>query len=1064
MKKKLLLIIVMFLFITNVNALTFNVNLTNIEDKGNNGTIGSITNIDIPNKTIDAYFQDIGDEVNFELTVTNTGDRAGTLRSITITPSNDKIEYTTNLPEGGLAINGNDFNTVTIKAKVLEGAQNGTSSSEIKIRYTYDEGSCPEGEILSDDESMCLCPEGTERNENGICVKPEKETIECKDDEIYNETKKMCEKKVVPTPDGKVTPSNPKTMDNIILITLLFVVSGLGIYAVMFRRLKTKKSKITAGVITGVTTLTLSFTVLAGVFGLDNLLGAIINPITKSKEITITVNEEIDLIETWDGNCDLDVAELTPSNIFDGGSGTESDPYQVKTAEQLSCFAKSVNNGTTYEGQYIKQTKNIKLNDHLIDQVIAGDLSNAHVWISAGDYRLDPAPYFAGTYDGDNKIISGLYITDNSIYSEPNSSGNYKGMFGYAINATFKNMELSDVYMINTTGNYGNTGALLGYGFKSLNLDNIKTYGAGRLKNNSAGIVAYFNGNNEGGVSINRVENNIDLYFEEQGSGIIHYVERIPSSSTPNLVIKNTKNNGNLNYASNVSSMNGGILGRLYAPANVLVANSANTGDFIFDDRTGSMFGGIGGSWDVEKVTMENSYNTGDFYNTGSTFNSGGLMGGLLGIVYGQELTGNNLYNSGNIDFKDERVNFNGMDHYSNNGINAHDSLGGIFGYVSSNRLTLTNSYNTGHFSLYGIYVGGLIGKAARSADNLIENCYNVGDITSTSFTGGLVGYYKGTLTKSYNTGDLTIFAGFDSGGLIAQGERSTSTFVNNSYNAGDIVVTTFGKQNQIGGICGFSCSIENSYNRGNMDFKHQPWSVGGIIGANAGDIKNVYNSGDILVENIVQEARSYPSTMYVSGINGSSSYGTGSGDQNAYNLGNITASYNGVNNIPFGISGVTYANATNSVNAGNITVTINQPYTESRSFYIAGISLWSKVTNSFNAGTITLDDSPLGHSMYDEEFTNAYGDTYKHSIYLGEINSMRTSGSSNNKFNTDPAKLPYYCPNNSWTTCTQEDYDTAGVYTNEDTPDILSIINGDNAFNTELDEEGLPTLRVFNE
>ncbi len=1064
MKKKILLFLLMFMFMTNVSALTFNVNIENIENAGNNGTIGRITNIDLDNKTVDAYFQDIGDEVNFSITITNSGDRAGTLREIAFEPGNDKIEYSSDLPSGGLAINGHDFNMVTIKAKVKEGAQNGKTTSEVKIKYTYDEGSCPDGEILSEDESMCLCPEGMERNEAGICVKPEK-PVECAEDEIYNTEKKICEKKVIPVdpdkPTPKPIPSNPKTLDNIILITLLFFVSGLGIYAVLFKKLKTKKSKIVGATITGVATLSLSFTVLAGVFGLDNLLSAIVNPITKSKELVITVNEEIDLIETWDGNCDLDVAELTPSNIFDGGSGTESDPYQVKTAEQLSCFAKSVNNGTTYEGQYIKQTKNIKLNDHLLDQVIAGDLSNAHVWISAGDYRLDPAPYFAGTYDGDDKIISGLYITDDSV--SQHQYGNYKGLFGYAVNATFKNMELSDVYMINTTGNYGYTGALLGYGYKNLTLDNIKTYGAGNLKGYSAGIVSYFNGNREGGFTLNRVENNIDLYFSESGSGIIYYAEGIPSSSTPNLVIKNTKNNGNFYYTSGTSSLFGGILGYLYGSPNVLVANSGNTGNFTFDENIGSQFGGIGGAWNSSKITLENCYNTGNFTNTGATFR-GGIMGGLIGMTYGSELTGNNLYNSGNIDFKDERINFEGMDHYDNNGINPQDTVGGIFGYVSSDRLTLTNSYNTGHFSLYGIYVGGLIGKAARSADNLIENCYNTGDITSTSFTGGLVGYYKGTLTKSYNTGDLTIFAGFDSGGLIAQGERSTSTFVNNSYNTGDILVTTFGKQNQIGGICGFSCSIENSYNRGNMDFKHQPWSVGGIIGANAGDIKNVYNSGDILVEDIVQEARSYPSTMYVSGINGSSSYGTGSGDQNAYNLGNITASYNGVNNIPFGISGVSYANTSNSVNAGNITLTINQPYTESRSFYIAGISLWSKVTNSFNAGTITLDDSPLGHSIYDEEFTNTYGDTYKHNIYVGEINSHKVNGTTNNKYNTDPAKLPYYCPNNSWTTCTQEDYDTAGVYTTEETPSILSIINGDNAFNTELDEEGLPTLRVFNE
>ena len=81
MKKKLLLIITMFIFITNVNALTFNVDITNIEDKGNDGTIGSIENIDVNNKSLDVLFQDIGDEVSFSITVTNTGDRAGTVSS-----------------------------------------------------------------------------------------------------------------------------------------------------------------------------------------------------------------------------------------------------------------------------------------------------------------------------------------------------------------------------------------------------------------------------------------------------------------------------------------------------------------------------------------------------------------------------------------------------------------------------------------------------------------------------------------------------------------------------------------------------------------------------------------------------------------------------------------------------------------------------------------------------------------------------------------------------------------------------------------------------------------------
>ena len=44
MKKKILLFISLLLIMTNVKALTFNIDLTNIEDKTNNVSVGTITN------------------------------------------------------------------------------------------------------------------------------------------------------------------------------------------------------------------------------------------------------------------------------------------------------------------------------------------------------------------------------------------------------------------------------------------------------------------------------------------------------------------------------------------------------------------------------------------------------------------------------------------------------------------------------------------------------------------------------------------------------------------------------------------------------------------------------------------------------------------------------------------------------------------------------------------------------------------------------------------------------------------------------------------------------------
>ena len=1054
MKKKLLLIIGMFLFITNVNALTFNVDLTNIEDKGNNGTIGSIERIDVANKELDVLFQDIGDEVNFDLTITNSGDRAGTLRSISVEPSNDKIEYTTNLPEGGLAINGNDFNTVEVKAKVLAGAQNGKTSSEIKIRYTYDEGSCPEGEILSDDESMCLCPEGTERNETGICVVPEKEDkIECKDDEIYNETKKICEKKVVPvTPDGKGTPSNPKTMDNIILITLLFFVSGLGIYAVLFKKLKTSKQRKTVGALVGVITLTASFTVLAGIFGLDNLLGAIVNPITKSKELVITVNEEIDLIETWDGDCDITGA-LTPDNVFDGGSGTESDPYQIKTANQLACFAKSINEGETYEGKFIKQTKHIKLNDKLNEQAEAGDLSNAHVWTSAGYYLSDTVSEiktFSGTYDGDNKIISGIYITGESAPA----GYTFKGFFGHTTNATLKNMILSDTYSSVRSA----TGVLLGYGYGNLTVDNIITYGTLKTDGwDNAGLISKCDGNSTGNISITNVENNINIDgINSYHSGI---VDRITAAAL--ITLRNDTNNGNI--VLETGSFTGGIAGYIDNSNNLVIDNCANNGNIT--NGLSAYVGGLFGDIDCN-FTMTNSYNTGDI----GGITKGHPFGGLIGYN-GWTGTLDNCYNSGDISRDGNHI--EGLTYDEDNNYDKSSGVGGLIGYASS--ITITNSYNTGNISGWSIYVGGIVGSGRTVT---IENSHNDGDISAASYVGGIAASgWDTTVRNSYNTGDIITFGTTPrTGGII--GGFGGDIF--NSYNEGDILITAKYDNVLSGGLCAQCGMVKNSYNRGNITSRYNALDLAGI--AYIGYVENCYNSGTITFEDTSPNLRRdeyssyYDSATYMSGIYDQADYYNGEAPKNNYNLGDIIVNrneqdyseWNSGQTIQIGGISRQWSDTTNSVNAGNIIVNINSRLRDRNTIYLSGITN-NGGSNNFNAGTITIDDSALTTPLVNDLADNGE----KHYIAIGEIGWGYEDSYRGNKFNTNQNNKALgclYAVENGLTepeyigTCLLENSVLVGTYTDEETPSILSIINGDDAYNDELDEYGLPTLKVFNE
>ena len=85
---------------------------------------------------------------------------------------------------------------------------------------------------------------------------------------------------------------------------------------------------------------------------------------------------------------------------FAGGTGTKDDPYQIATAGQLAKLAKEVNSGVpeqTHSGEYFKLTAPI-------------DLSGKR-WIPIG-YGNASSKAFSGYFDGNNQVITGLYVDE----------------------------------------------------------------------------------------------------------------------------------------------------------------------------------------------------------------------------------------------------------------------------------------------------------------------------------------------------------------------------------------------------------------------------------------------------------------------------------------------------------------------------------------------------------------------------------------------------------------------------------------------------------------------------
>lgn len=147
------------------------------------------------------------------------------------------------------------------------------------------------------------------------------------------------------------------------------------------------------------------------------------------------------------------------ADSFESGTGTQTDPYVIATAEQLAKLAVDVNSGVdsvSHSGEYFVLSDNIDL--------------SAHRWRPIGDGAADRSVHaFLGHLDGKGHTITGLYV-DESIETAKDGLSYNAGLFGNVANAatskelydTIVNLHLKDVY-VKAGGEYGAAGALSGY-------------------------------------------------------------------------------------------------------------------------------------------------------------------------------------------------------------------------------------------------------------------------------------------------------------------------------------------------------------------------------------------------------------------------------------------------------------------------------------------------------------------------------------------------------------------------------------------------------------------------
>ena len=393
---------------------------------------------------------------------------------------------------------------------------------------------------------------------------------------------------------------------------------------------------------------------------------------------------------------------------------------------------------------------------------------------------------------------------------------------------------------------------------------------------------------------------------------------------------------------------------------NATIKNVTIDGSATNSTTNGYSYAGLVG-WSYGTSYINNCTNEVDVTSNSSN----GYIGGILAIN-GGTLTISNCVNKGNI----------------SEGLSA----GGIIGYTNGT-LTIINSHNTGTITQEkGNYAGGILGRDNVSTNvTTIVNSHNDGMVTSantkangTTYTAGIMGYLFGqvVIENSYNNSDI-IGGHYSSkyiGGLIGLLDGRSTSFINNSYNKGNILSSegvNDAEHTFAGGMIGgtttvvgstVNITINNSYNVGKVQAgkAYNITFAGGLIGytqQSTGTFKigNSYNSGQIT------DSSGNTGSEYLGGLIGTLQKSVVI--DNSYNIGELIANNSSVslNKYIFigGFIGCASHNYNlklmNSYNAGNLS-TVNL----SASNYVGGLvgsahtNMQASIYNSYNLGRIT--------------------------------------------------------------------------------------------------------------
>ena len=277
------------------------------------------------------------------------------------------------------------------------------------------------------------------------------------------------------------------------------------------------------------------------------------------------------------------------------GDGSVDKPYEISTADELAWFRDYVNGiivdedeaaGTTHPSASVKLMDDIDLSDfcHAADGTKYTDEPS---WTPIGNSNNK----YQGTFDGNDKIISNLYI---------NATSNYTGFFGYAVDCRIKNITFDNAKVKNTNKNC--TGILTG-AFEKCTIENIKTLANCSVEgtDNTGGIAGAGTGN------ISNCENRAMVNGTNNVGGIV-------GNSSDNTI----SSCANYGAVTGTECNVGGMVGFFISGT---IQNCANYGDISGADCVGNQIG---------YASICNLNNVLGIGNVTATTSQSGLLAGVI--------------------------------------------------------------------------------------------------------------------------------------------------------------------------------------------------------------------------------------------------------------------------------------------------------------------------------------------------------------------------------------------------------------------------------------------------